>query len=427
MIRVNPLGSIDKHVGRIGTSFGELGDIIRVKGFGVNAFCFRSPDDIKLIYRHQTHKSSLVFNRVKKAMGNGVFAHPGGEAWKARRRAVSKAFPKSANRKLLAPLDSCISDLEKRWNHAAIQQSDIDIQLDLNRLIADYAFRAFFSEELADRLPVAGDAFHDLFGSFLDPTPLWVPTASNLRFKRSAIALRGIMREIVGRRVSNTDPPEDVLSVLLDNTTAEDAADQMVSIFSGTCVMIGSLTWMFYMLARAQKFLDRLDAELISALGERTATLDDLSCLQYPSMIFNETVRLYPAAWMTPRVCQSEFQVDRYRIPAKSFLFPMVYFLHRHPSYWESPEAFNPDRFRDSYEPAAFFPFGGGSRMCPGASLAPQIAQYILVRVCQRYRLTLSPSVSNPVKPTFGFELSPSKPILMRLQRIMSSNTNIAG
>ncbi len=410
--------SIDANVDRIGNAFDEVGDVLRLTGLGFRAFCFRNPVDVKQIYREQIHKSGMVFSRVRRAMGNGVFAHPGGEGWKLRRRVVSKAFARRANASLLPAIVDCVDEFEQHWDAAVSNDSPIDLQHDLNRLIANYAFRAYFSTVLRDRVAEAGDAFHEIFAGLLDPLPLWLPTAANRRFKAHVAILRDLMNEIVSRRLRDKENKRDVLTILLEHMSPLDAVDQMVSIFSGTCVMVGSLTWMLYSMAKSQDAQDRLVSEISRAAGNATARLTDMPKIPYARMVFNEAVRLYPAAWMTPRVCQSDFEVNGYRIPRQSFLFPMVYYVHRHPDYWQSPDEFNPDRFAAPHETDAFLPFGSGPRMCPGAFLAPLIAEYLLVRIYQRYRLSLAPSTPYSIRPTFGFELSPSSIISMHLERI---------
>jgi cytochrome P450 len=72
------------------------------------------------------------------------------------------------------------------------------------------------------------------------------------------------------------------------------------------------------------------------------------------------------------------------------------YVTHRHPRFWENPGQFDPDRFsperaanRHQY---AYFPFGGGPRLCIGDNLAMMEIQLILATIAQRYRLELVPT-----------------------------------
>jgi len=75
---------------------------------------------------------------------------------------------------------------------------------------------------------------------------------------------------------------------------------------------------------------------------------------------------------------------------------------------WEEPERFDPERFtpeRAATRPAyAYFPFGGGPRVCIGNSFAMMEAQLILSTVAQRYQLHLIPG--HPVEPQIGGDLA---------------------
>ncbi|CAA9420127.1 MAG: Cytochrome P450, partial [uncultured Rubrobacteraceae bacterium] len=116
--------------------------------------------------------------------------------------------------------------------------------------------------------------------------------------------------------------------------------------------------------------------------------------------VVDETLRLYPPAWITNRQAIAEDEILGHRIPAKSFVSLSPYVLHRHPDFWERPDAFDPERFapgRDNGRPRfAYFPFGGGPRQCIGQSMALVEAQLVLATVLARCRLR--PASHRPVE-----------------------------
>jgi cytochrome P450 len=67
--------------------------------------------------------------------------------------------------------------------------------------------------------------------------------------------------------------------------------------------------------------------------------------------------------------------------------------LHRHRRLWDDPERFDPTRFsKESSEKRprfAYLPFGGGPRVCIGATLAMTETVLILAVLAQRFRLRL--------------------------------------
>ena len=96
--------------------------------------------------------------------------------------------------------------------------------------------------------------------------------------------------------------------------------------------------------------------------------------LTYSHMVVQESLRLYPAGLDHPARRHQEDEIGGYRIPAGSTVLLSPYLTHRHPDFWENPEAFDPERFlpaRSKGRPRhAYFPFGGGPRLCMGVDMA---------------------------------------------------------
>jgi cytochrome P450 len=109
-------------------------------------------------------------------------------------------------------------------------------------------------------------------------------------------------------------------------------------------------------------------------LGGRTPTVDDLRNLKYTSWIMEESMRLYPPAWVIERDTLDTDEVDGYRLPPASTVVLSQWVTHRHPDIWENPEGFEPERFSPERSASrhrfAYFPFGGG-RACAWATTLP--------------------------------------------------------
>jgi cytochrome P450 len=155
-------------------------------------------------------------------------------------------------------------------------------------------------------------------------------------------------------------------------------------------------------------------------LGGRRPTVDDLARLSYTRMTVEESLRLYPPACVFSRKAIADDELRGYAIPAGSMIVLSPYATHRHPAVWERPEEFDPERFtpeRSAGRPHfAYFPFGGGPRLCIGSNFAMMEAQLILATVAQRYRLRLVPGL--PVEPQFLVTLRPRYGMPMTLHRI---------
>jgi cytochrome P450 len=195
--------------------------------------------------------------------------------------------------------------------------------------------------------------------------------------------------------------------------------DEVMTIFlAGHETTANALTWTWYLLSRNPDAEARLHDELDRVLGGRTPSFADLRELPYSRMVIEETLRLYPPAWAIGRFAAGDDEVGGYRIPATSQLVMSPYVTHRHPEFWDLPEAFDPERFlpeKAAGRPRfAYFPFGGGPRQCIGADFAMIEAQLALATVAQRYRLRLPPG--RVVEPEPLVTLRPKGGMPMHLQ-----------
>ena len=129
----------------------------------------------------------------------------------------------------------------------------------------------------------------------------------------------------------------------------------------------------------------------------------DMPNLPYTRQVIDETLRLYPPAWITNRQAVAEDVVCGYTIPAGAVVGISPYVMHHLPAYWPEPERFDPERFNPGVAPErprfAYMPFGGGPHQCIGNSFALMEATLILATMAQRYRLRLLPGATVTPQP----------------------------
>jgi cytochrome P450 len=229
---------------------------------------------------------------------------------------------------------------------------------------------------------------------------------------------------IAERRRVGTDRG-DLLSMLIAAQDGEQGGgmtdrqlrDELVTILmAGHETTAVALSWTWYLLSQHPEVESTLHAELDTVLGGRTPTMDDLAQLSYTRMVFSESMRLYPPAWIIPRQAIDEFQIREYTVRAGSSVVVSPYIIHRDPRWWEEPERFDPTR----WEPAraatrpkfSYFPFGAGTRMCIGEQFAWMEGILALATIAQRWRLrhdpthqvVMEPSVT--LRPKYGMRMS---------------------
>ena len=182
-----------------------------------------------------------------------------------------------------------------------------------------------------------------------------------------------------------------------DEETGEAMSDPQLRDEVMTLVLAGhettanalAFTWM--LLSRSPHVWQKLRAEVESVLGDRLLTAEDLPKLKYTRMVLEEAMRLYPPAWMFGRLAIGEDEVRGFRIPPGSMVMLSPFFTHRHPQFWPNPESFDPERFAPEASARrhkhAYFPFGGGPRVCIGNGFALSEAQAIIATATQRFRV----------------------------------------
>jgi cytochrome P450 len=150
------------------------------------------------------------------------------------------------------------------------------------------------------------------------------------------------------------------------------------------------------LLARHPSVLRRLRQEVTAVLGDGPATAASLDKMPLLEAVVREAMRLYPPAWILSRSAEQDTTVAGQAIPKGSVLFVPIYGVHRVPSVWEDPEAFDPERWLDGRGERArkqnmYLPFGMGQRRCVGEHLAMLEARLVLATLVRKMHLALVP------------------------------------
>ena len=190
----------------------------------------------------------------------------------------------------------------------------------------------------------------------------------------------------------------------------------MTIFFAGHETSAMAMTWMFYLLTQHPDVEMKLRKELVDVLGGRTPTFADLTSLTYTQKVIQETLRLYPPAYMFAREAVGDQILDGYKIPGGTMIFITPYVTHRDERFWTDPERFDPERFDAAHvarRPShAYFPFGEGPHLCIGNNLAMNEMQLILAMALQRFhfkmaadqKIGLLPEAT--LRPKYGMRLN---------------------
>jgi cytochrome P450 len=223
------------------------------------------------------------------------------------------------------------------------------------------------------------------------------------RVKRARTVLDRILGDEIARRRAG-HAGEDILSMLL-HATDEDGArlsdaqvrDQALTLlFAGHDTTTSTVAFLFYELARSREWRARVAEETDRVVGDGRPSGEQLfSELPLLDQVVDETLRLYPPAWVGPRRSAVDFEFGGHRIPAGVPVNYSSWASHRLPEVFPDPRAFRPERFapeeRANLPKGAYVPFGGGPRICIGMRFGQLEVKAIASRILSRFTLELEP------------------------------------
>jgi cytochrome P450 len=252
-----------------------------------------------------------------------------------------------------------------------------------------------------------------------------VPLPDNIRFNRAVASLEEVVYRIIDERRRSGAEGSDVLSTLLSvrDEAGEPMPDQQIRDEVVTMLVAGhestgvSLAWTLSLLSRYPLVERKVREELADVLGGRNPGFQDLPNLRYLSMVLKESLRLYPPFWLLTRTPLADDELSGHRIPAGSILMFSSYVTQRRADFWDNPEAFDPERFspeRSEGRPQfAYFPLGGGPRVCIGNRLAEMQSLLVLATLLQCYSFQAVPG--RRVEPAAMLSLRPEGGLWMTL------------
>lgn len=392
------------------------GDIASFHLLHTPCYFVNRPEYVKqVLQEHNQHygKQTTDFKVFRNVLGNGLFTSEGA-FWLRQRRLMQPAFHRKQVEQFGQLMTHAIEDLMDHWEQRQQEGPHVlNVWEEMRRLSLRIVGEALFGIDPSQ--DVIGQHFAaleryimDLFQSPL-VLPRWIPTSPNRRLTQAQRGLTDMIIRMIADRRQQKGDGADVLTMLMQAqdeegsqmTDAQIRDEVTTLLFAGHETTAASLTSVWYMLAKHPEIEQQLHAELDQVLHGRTPTTSDIAHLTYTRMVIDETLRLWPAAFMTNRSVLVEDQIGGYRIPQKSVVFVCPYTLHRHPAYWNEPFRFDPMRF--SAEQIArrpcytYFPFGGGPHLCIGTTFALTEMVLAVATIAQRYHICLV-NVDN-VKP----------------------------
>ena len=190
--------------------------------------------------------------------------------------------------------------------------------------------------------------------------------------------MKDIISKIIRQRQSDPAEYDDLLNMLLQaryedtgQPMTEEAliSEVLVLLLAGHDTTSNTLSWLLYLVAGDSEVQQRL-----AAIAKTITNTSDAIRNDYFNAVINESMRVYPPAWIADREALTADHYGDYSYPAGTVVVTYFYGLHRSPDYWENAAGFDPERFLDENgklrKRNAFYPFGAGPRMCIGNNFA---------------------------------------------------------
>lgn len=397
----------------------DRGDIVRARFLYINAYFLYHPADIEYVLstnaKNFKKTLSLQSNFFQRLVGNGLLTSEG-DFWRRQRRLAQPAFHRQRISGYADVMVEYAQRMMASWRAGAERRIDSDMM----RLTLEIVVKTLFNANVAADADRVERVMSELVKPFAAQATLkWIldnrlPTPTHRRFHKLAAEIDEIIYRIIAERRASGRDEGDLLSMLLaaqdedgGQMTDKQLRDEVITIFlAGQETTALTLSWTWYLLARNPEIEQRFHEEIDQVLNGNLPTITDVPKLKYTEMIVRESMRLYPPGYGVGRTAIEECEIGGYRVPAKTQVFMFQWATQRDPRFFAEPERFEPERWTDELAATlpkyAYFPFGGGPRICIGNTFAMMEIILVLATIGQKFRFSLASNRPVEIEPAMS-------------------------
>jgi cytochrome P450 len=409
-------------------------DLIQGRFFGRSSFILNTPDAIRHVlvdnYENYT-RTPAAFRVLRPVLGEGLLIAEG-RAWKHQRRTLAPAFTPRAVATLVPHMIAATDDVIAKLGGRSGEP--VDLREAMQRMTLEIAGRTMFSfgmdrhgAELRDFVMeygarLARPHFLDMLLPLSWPSPQDFARARFRRRWTRFVAMLMAERRAAGK---NENAPRrdlfDLMDAARDPETGQSFTDAQLGDQVATMILAGhettatTLFWALYLLALDPATQDEVADEVRGLTVDGTLELERL---KFTRAVIDETMRLYPPAFLIARAAAAPDEIAGMPVRAKDLILIAPWLLHRHEKLWREPNAFIPKRFMAPSPPPdrfAYLPFGVGARVCIGAYFALVEATLALAKLVGAFRITLLDR--EPVMPIGVVTTQPDRSPMFEIAR----------
>jgi cytochrome P450 len=430
---LNPIKGFKKYLDEFGETF-----ILDAGGSRRSIFT-TNPDLIQYVLQknHRNYeKSEIQTDQLGKYIGYGLLTNSGSH-WLRQRRLIQPGFHRKRMESLVTEMQRTIEQHCTDLNANIESGEPIEIQKFTLQLTFRVIARAIFTDGFTyDQMEELDDAMADIQSYVVYPIrlPFLRPVVKALGYEKKYVdlseAIGDQMLERVNERRNGGQSKDDLLQMLIDSRYEDDGEpmadrqliDEIMILFAaGHETSANALAWTIYLLGEHPDVKEKIRQEMTEQLAsDEVPSMEKLRDLPYLTAVLEESMRLYPPAWISDRVALEDDEFEGIKIPKGMVVVPYFFGLHRHPDLYDDPLAFKPERMlaeekkkRHSY---SFLPFGGGPRMCVGFHFAMLEMQLAMIYLLRNYEFTCVGGQGPEPKPYLT--LRPDRKIMMRVEKV---------
>ena len=423
----------------------EHGDIVQLRVLDYNFYLLSHPDLIEevLVTKSKSFIKSEDYRTQLSFLGNGLITSEG-SFWLRQRRLAQPAFHR---KRILAYSETMVRYAERlltSWDASATHGAERDVHEDMMRVTLEIVAKTLFHVDIADGAEEIGEALEVFMNSDRVTEPLWqmllpkqIPTPNRVRFKRANEEMDRLVYGLIRERRESGEDKGDLMSMLMraqdadtgETMTDRQLRDELLSILmAGHETTANTLSWTWVLLAQHPEVEAQLHAELDEVLGGRAPTLQDLPRLRYTEQVLKESMRVYPPVWGVGREALEDCEVGGYAVRKGMQVSIPQWLVHRDERFFEDAKAFRPERWTQGFEKRlpkyAYFPFGGGPRLCIGNNFATMESVLLLATLAQKCSLQLTRPEEVVPQPTIT--LRPKRGVKVRLKARVPAKVEVS-
>lgn len=389
----------------------KYGDLCQFTQMGRTYYMVFDPERIETVLQTRGHLIKDYFTRdLGVVLGEGLL-NAEGEPWKRNRKLMSGTFQPREIAGFAGSMVACTDAILEGFQDGAVR----DLHNDSMRLTLDVVVDTLFDTKLSRfddverALTEISLEYQRLWQTWRIMLPAWVPVEPRRKIKKARALLDEVLLELI--RQKREKPGRDLLSHLIalqdeDGRGLTDAQlrDEAMTLFlAGHETTALALTYIFHLLATHPEIYEKLRAEVDSVLVGRKPTHEDAPKLPYVNAVIREGLRMYPPAWTMAREATTDVDAGDLRIPAGVNVIMCQYVVQHDARWFREPNQFRPERWLGDeckeLPRFAYYPFGGGPRVCIGQHFALLELVLVIARITQ--------TVSFERERDAGFQLSP--------------------